>query len=176
MRHGISQRKAALVNSWERLGHLLTELGNALGHFFSVLGEFLWQLHQTIPFWPLVVVWLAWWLGAVNWRKVWPVLASGGWTAVVLLALVAALGWSQLAKSPGEILGFGPIPNFWWQLADVTLLVLSALLCGWLQGVFGWTPAEVNLEPPGVAALTDGHEHPVGTLHGHEAAHSEEPH
>jgi hypothetical protein len=162
------------VNSWERLGHLATELGNALGHFFSVLGELLWQLHQTFPFWPLVLVWVAWWLGAVDWRKVWPVLAGGGWTAVVLLVLMAALVWSRLAPAPGELLGFGPIRNFWWQLADVALLALSALVCGWLQGVFGWVPPEVSLEPPTGAAVTHGHEHPVGTLHGHEQFHSEE--
>jgi len=43
-----------------------------------------------------------------------------------------------------------------WQLGGVGLLVAVTLLCGWLQGVFGWTPAEINLEP--VEEAGAGHE------------------
>jgi hypothetical protein len=48
------------------------------------------------------------------------------------------------------------IPNFWWQLGGVGLLVGTALFCGWLQGVLGWTPEEIDLEPP-VHAAAHGH-------------------
>jgi hypothetical protein len=162
------------VDAWHKIGQDLTELGTALGHVVAVLGQSLWHLHQVMPLWPLVLVWVAWWLGAVNWRKVWPILARGAWAAVVLLILLVALVWSQLAKAEGEILGFSPVPNFLWQLGDVTLLALSALLCGWLQTISGWAPADINLEPPPGTADTHGHEHPVGTLHGHDYAHSDE--
>ena len=37
------------------------------------------------------------------------------------------------------------------------LLAALTLLCGWLQGLLGWTPAEVNLEPP--VAVEHGHGH-----------------
>ncbi len=99
----------------------------------------------------LLIAWVAWWLFGVDWSKAWGVLAKGGWAVVVLLTVIAALAWASLA--PGTFDGWGsvPIPNFWWQLGAATLIVLLALFCGWLQGVLGWAPAEINLEPPAVA-------------------------
>jgi hypothetical protein len=98
--------------------------------------------------WSLLLFWVAWWLWAVNWKKAWHVLGAGAWAPVVLICLMVAGVWSQvrpseLVVSPGLIL-----TNFWWQLGAVGLLTASALLCGWLQGYFGWTPAEMDLEPP----------------------------
>jgi hypothetical protein len=93
-------------------------------------------------------LWCAWWLWCVNWRKAWPVLAHGGWVPVVLLMYTSALAWSQVSPGPCNCLPFLTIPNFWWQLGSVTTLTLIALLCGWLQGKLGWTPAEVHFEPP----------------------------
>jgi hypothetical protein len=116
--------------------------------------------------WSLLIVWVAWWLWGVNWRRAWPFLAVGGWVPVALLAVVAAFVWSRLAPQP--------VANFWWHLGWVGLLVALALFCGWLQGVFGWAPPEVSFEPPDLDP-THGHEHPVGTLHGHDAAHADEP-
>ena len=49
--------------------------------------------------------------------------------------------------------------NFWWQLGEVSLLAAVTLLCGWLQGVFGWTPAEISLEPPAPDADVHGYTH-----------------
>jgi hypothetical protein len=94
-----------------------------------------------------IFVWCVWWLLCVNWKTTWPVLAHGGWAPVVLLVLVVALGWSRLSLASCNCLGF-PIPNFLWQLLAVTGLVLLALFCGWLQGLLGWTPAEVSFDPP----------------------------
>jgi hypothetical protein len=54
---------------------------------------------------------------------------------------------------PGMVLA-----NFWWQLGAVGLIAGSALFCGWLQGYFGWTPAEMELEPA-VHAAEAGHGH-----------------
>ncbi|MCI0458022.1 MAG: hypothetical protein L0Z62_13745 [Gemmataceae bacterium] len=139
----------------------------------------LWQLVVTLGTlivavldlalrWSLVIAWVAWWLWAVNWRRAWAVLAEGAWIPVLLLMLVAALVWSRLAPTP--------VGNFWWQLGAVGLLAAVALFCGWLQGVFGWYPPEIDLEPPAVHSdESHGHEHPVGTLHGHEAFHADEP-
>jgi hypothetical protein len=83
------------------------------------------------------VAWCAWWLGATNWKRTWPALAQGAWVPVVLLMVMAALGWSRMAGTDFRVC-----------LGWVGVAVAVALLCGWLQGVLGWTPAEINLEPP----------------------------
>jgi hypothetical protein len=103
-------------------------------------------------------LWCAWWLWAVNWRKTWPVLARGAWLPVVLLMLVVAAVWSRLSPEPCSCLGIVTIPTFWWHLGGVGALAAVALFCGWLQGYFGWEPAEIDLEPP-----AHGHGH----AHGH---------
>ena len=92
-------------------------------------------------------LWCAWWLWCVNWKDVWPVLARGAWLVVVLLVLSSALAWSAIFPSTCNCIGV-PLPNFWWQLGYVAMLVAVALFCGWLQGVFRWTPSEISLDPP----------------------------
>ena len=100
-------------------------------------------------------VWVAWWLWAVNWKKLWPILADGGWTPAVLLFLMAAVVWSRVDPGPRS-LGFVALPNFVWQLGCVSALAAVALFCGWLQGRLHWEPAEIAVEPP---ADGDGHGH-----------------
>ena len=133
---------------WQRL----LEIFNLLGDLLKPLVVFLGQ-------WLLLIAWLAWWLWAVDWRKVWPVLAQGAWLPAVLLMLLASLVWAEMAPSDCDCLGFVTVPNFWWQLGDVSLLVAVTLFCGWLQGVFGWAPAEVELEPQPEAAGHGHHHH-----------------
>jgi hypothetical protein len=123
-----------------------------------------WQatgLYATPLVLGLLVVWIVWWLGAVNWQRAWPVLAGGAWVPLLLLMFVAALVWSRLDPLP--------VLNFWAHLLGVGLLVGLALFCGWVQGVMHWTPAEVELEPepvvePGHAPVP--HEEP-GPAHPH---------
>jgi hypothetical protein len=100
-------------------------------------------------------VWIAWWLWGVNWPKMWGWLARGAWVPLVLLMVTAAVVWSQLAPSYCDCLGVISVPNFWWQLGAMALLVCVALLSGAAQAYFNWTPAEIDLEPP---AVTHGHE------------------
>ena len=109
--------------------------------------------------WLLLIPWLAWWLWGVNWKSVWPVLAEGAWLPVLLIMIVTALVWSEIAPSDCGCLGFVTIPNFWWQLGGVGLLAAVTLLCGWLQTAFGWSPAEVSLEPTTAPALEHEHGH-----------------
>jgi hypothetical protein len=87
-------------------------------------------------------LWCAWWLWGVSWRKTWPILAAGGWAPVVLLSLLATVVWTVLDPAACTCLGFVTLPSFWGHLGSVLLLVLAALLCGWLQGKFGWAPGE----------------------------------
>jgi hypothetical protein len=93
-----------------------------------------------------LALWIVWWLWAVNWQKLWPVLAQGAWAPAVLLFLMAAVVWSRLQPW-----------RFGWQLGITAALAALALFCGWLQGRLHTTPAEVRIEPP--AATDDGHGH-----------------
>jgi hypothetical protein len=106
--------------------------------------------------WLLLIGWVAWWLWGVNWSKAWPVLARGAWVPLLLALVFVALVWSRLEPTPYEGIPGVTVPNFWWQLVAVSLLAGVALICGWLQGVLGWAPAEVDLEPP---APSHGHGH-----------------
>jgi hypothetical protein len=106
-------------------------------------------------------LWCAFWLWAVNWKKVWPVLAEGGWAPVVLLSVVAALVWSRVQPGSCNFLGIFWVPNFWCQMGGVASLVSVAMFCGWLQGLMGYEPMEVSVDPPPAPA----HDH--GTGHGH---------
>jgi hypothetical protein len=141
----------------------MTELWDTLGNLAVNLGTLFVVLLALAFRWSLLIAWVAWWLFAVNWKKAWPALGRGGWVAVVLILVIAALAWSRIEAS-----------SFWWQLAAVSVLAATALLCGWLQGVFGLTVADIPVEP--VVAHGSGHEHPVGTLHGHESAHVDHHH
>jgi hypothetical protein len=114
-----------------------------------------WAGQTLLVLLPLIL-WCAWWLGGVNWTKAWPVLAGGGWAPVLLLMAVATLAWSSIQPVPPDWLA---LPNVWWQLACVCGLAAIALFCGWLQGYFGWAPAEIDLEPPAHAGHGADHAH-----------------
>jgi hypothetical protein len=95
-----------------------------------------------------VGLWIVWWLCAVNWQRLWPVLAQGAWAPALFLLLMGAVVWSRLA--PGYLV---------WRLGIVAALALLALFCGWLQGRLHWTPREVSVEPPAVSEEGHGHSH-----------------
>jgi hypothetical protein len=111
-------------------------------------------------------LWAAWCLWCVNWHKAWVVLAEGAWAGVVLAMLIAALVWAQIGPSTYILFDTITIPNFWWQLSCVTAIVLVALFCGWLQGICGWTPMKVDVEPTPEHHEDHGH----GDAHAHEAS------
>jgi hypothetical protein len=77
----------------------------------------------------------------------------------VLLIFSAALVWSRIAPSDCSCLGFVTVANFWWQLGGIGLLAALTLFCGWVQGYFGWAPAEIELEPAADAGHGHSHEH-----------------
>lgn len=105
--------------------------------------------------WFALVAWLAWWLFGVNWRKVWPVLSGGGWVPFVLLIILGAAAWAALQPVPCSCLK--DVPPFWSHLGAVGLLAGITLLCGWLQGLLQWAPADINLDPPTAPAHAHGH-------------------
>ena len=126
----------------DTLGQLL----NILSSLATVLGDLVLWIGRFVMAHLLIILWIGWWLFAVNWYKVWRFLARGAWVPLLLLMIVAAFVASQML----------PTGNFWRQLGEVAVLVAVALFCGWLQGVFGWAPADVDLEPPVAAAHDHG--------------------
>ena len=116
----------------------MAELQQNIVELVTVLGRLALQLLQFVGSWSLLIAWIAWWLWGVHWKKTWPVLAQGAWAPALLLLVLVALAWSQISQGP----------SFLSRLVCVSGLAAIALFCGWLQGVFGWAPAEVQLEPP----------------------------
>lgn len=139
-----------------------TRLFDTLGQLVLNLGDLAVVMFTLILNNALLLVWIAWWLWGVDWSKLWPMLGRGAWAPFTLLALVAALVWSRLAPSECSCLGFAVVPNFWWQLGAVALLLAFTFFLGWLQGVLSWAPAEIQIEP--APAAHDDH-------HGHAAHH-----
>jgi len=146
-----------------KLWHTLLELGANLGQLFV-------ELLQLGGTYALLLFFLAWCLWGVNWQKTWPVLARGGWAPLVLLSFLGALTWSRLAPSDCDCLVLLTVPNFWWHLGAVGLVVGVGLFCGWLQGVLGYMPPDVALEP---AAAGHGHGHDDHGSHDAHSSHDE---
>lgn len=129
---------------------------------FKTLVLLVTQLASLGFHWLLWIIWAAWWLGGVNAYKTRHVLAIGGWAPALLLIIVTAIVWSRLDVRPGDFLGLMSLPNFWWQLGYVSMLAGTALICGWLQTVFHWTPGDIHFDPP---AHAHGHDHAHGHAH-----------
>ncbi|MCI0684200.1 MAG: hypothetical protein L0Y71_18990 [Gemmataceae bacterium] len=132
---------------------------DTLRELLSNLGDLAYQLAALAWQHILLILWVIWWLWGVNWQRAWPVLRQGAWAPLILLMAASALVWSRIAPASCDCLAIVTIPNFWWQLGYVGMLVALMFFCGWLQGVFHWAPADVNLDPP---------------AHGHDDHH--EPH
>ena len=127
-----------MTDTWDKLFQQL----------IIILGKMFEKLVEDAMSWSLLIVWLALCLFAINWKKVWPILAQGAWMPLTLTMVLVALAWSQMTPAA---------PHFWWKLGGVTLVVVASFFCGWVQIYFGWQPAEINLEPAPHAP--DGHAH-----------------
>jgi hypothetical protein len=103
-------------------------------------------------------LWCAWWLWCVDWKKLWPVLASGAWAPVVLFVAMGGAVWAQLDQKDLTWPGYY-VPSLAWHVGAALVLAAVALLCGWLQGVFGWSPPEFPVHP---APADHGHGHDHG--------------
>jgi hypothetical protein len=136
----------------QTLGQQLVVLLSTLWQLVLALGELLADLAP----WALLLAWAAWWLWAVNWQRTKAVLAGGAWMPVVLILLIAARVWASVAPSDLTLFGFARVPNFWWQLGAVSLVMGVGLFFGWLQGVLDWAPPEIDLGPPAHESL--GHD------------------
>ncbi len=116
-----------------------------------------WFLLTLLP----LAMWCAWWLLCADWKKLWQVLAVGGWAPAVLIVLMAGAVWGRLDPQELRWPAFY-LPALAWHVAAAVALACLALACGWLQGVLGWTPPEFPVHPP---ELAHGQGH--ADAHGH---------
>lgn len=119
-----------------------------LGELIQNLATLLYELFVLAWRYILIIVWIAWFLLGVNWRRTWAFLGQGAWAPLVLLMFLSAITWAALVPSACDCLGLIVVPNFWWQLGYVAMLVAIAFFCGYLQRVFDWAPADISFDPP----------------------------
>jgi hypothetical protein len=141
----------------------LQQVGIALLHFAGDV------LQVLLPWLPLFA-WIAFWLLAVNWLQLWPILFQrGGWIGVALIFAMTVLVWSVIAPPPDgmhHILGLN-VSNMTGKLAYTTALTLIAFLCGTAQ-LNGVCKSCIHFEEP---AMAEEHAH-----HGDAGGHDEDGH
>jgi hypothetical protein len=116
-------------------------------------------LAVVLPWTPLIA-WIAFWLLAVNWEKLYPVLARGAIIGVLLIGLMMILVWGLIAPPDDgvhHLFGLNP-SNFVGKTIYVTMLLTIMALCGSVQlsgacGSFCHFPED---EPE---HAHDGHDH-----------------
>ncbi len=82
-----------------------------------------------------LVLWIAFWVGAVNWVRLRKILLEGGWTGIVLIGFMAVLVWGCIAPPEGgfhSILGL-EVSNFVGKTVYVTGLICIMFICGSIQ-------------------------------------------
>lgn len=92
-------------------------------------------LTLTLPWTPLVA-WIAFWLFAVNWEKLYPILARGGVFALALIGLSVILVWGVIAPPEAgahRILGLNITNTFVGKTFYVAMLTSIMGLCGAVQ-------------------------------------------
>lgn len=162
---------------------LLENLLNLVTSLWGVI----WALVAIIGPWTALIAWVAYWLLAVDWSKLAPVMFRGGVVGVVLLGLMAALVWSVVSPAPygHKFFQVLKVENFTGKLMYVTTLIVIMYLCGSVQltGLCGsWASFPEPVEEPahghghghddhgghgGHGAASHGHDHGHGGGHGH---------
>jgi hypothetical protein len=100
----------------------------------------------ALPAAPLVGF-VAWWLAATDWPKLWPALRRGGWLVGLLVVGLTALIWSAVDPRDAIVSADFRVRGFTWHLAASFGLAGLVLLCGWLQGALGWGPSAAKAIP-----------------------------
>jgi hypothetical protein len=128
--------------------------------------NFLGEIAAVLLPWAPLFAWIAFWLLAVNWLTLWPILFQrGGWIGVALIFAMTVLVWSVIAPPPDgvhHILGLN-VSNMTGKFAYTTALTFIAFLCGTAQ-LNGVCKSCINFEEP---VLVEEHAH-HGDAHGHD--------
>ncbi len=119
-------------------------LFDALLNLLTALLQVVVTLGSLILPWAPLIAWAGFWGLAVNWQKLSPVIRSGGFLGVVLIAFLTVLVWGSVAP-PIDGFHYYPIlgvklslSNFVGKLVYVVGLVVIMFLAGsaQLSGVF----------------------------------------
>lgn len=114
------------------MSELLINLGDLISAAWGVLISVIFII---LP-WIALGAWVLYWLCAVNWKKLYPVLIPQfGWIGVVLLGFVMILVWATVAPPAAGvhyILGL-KLSNIVGKTVYVVLLFCIAGLCGAVQ-------------------------------------------
>lgn len=123
------------------------ELLVSLWNVVVAVALLVWTLVLFLAPWTPLLAWIAFWLFAVNWRQLSPILAKGGWIGVLLAAWVAILVWSSVSvPADGFHHMYGlQVSNVVGKTVYVTSLLVIALLCGSVQ-LAGCCPTLCRLE------------------------------
>ena len=80
----------------------MEQLIHSLQNLLAAGWEVVLSLLIVVVPWTPLIAWVAFWLLAVNWEKLYPILAKGGVVGVMLIGLVAILvwGWPSIAVIP----------------------------------------------------------------------------
>ena len=96
-----------------------------------------------------LILWIAFWIGAVNWVRLRIILLDGAWIGILLIGFMAVLVWGCIAP-PAEgihsILGLH-VSNFVGKTVYVTGLICIMFLCGSIQLAGNPAPEEATLPP-----------------------------
>ena len=153
----------------------MEQLTKSLLKLLSASWEVVIQLLAVVVPWTPLVAWVAFWLLAVNWQKLYPILAKGGAIGVVLIGLMMILVWGLIAPpSDGvhHLLGL-KATNFAGKAIYVTMLMSIMLLCGSVQlsGACGSLVSFPDEEPDGHDHSRSGHDDGHGGHAHHDTSH-----
>ena len=111
------------------------EVLQSIWNVVVAVANLLVELVQFIAPWTPLLAWIAFWLLAVNWKVLYPILMKGGMIGVVLTSLMAILIWSMISEPETgmhRLYGLN-VSNEVGKTIYVTSLVVIAFLCGSVQ-------------------------------------------
>ena len=112
----------------------LANLGDSLKDLIFALADVVIALAVLARPWIPLVAWMAFWMFAVDWEKLYPVLfGRGGLFGVMLICLMAVLIWGEIAPGTHDLFGLTDVNNYIGKTVYVVMLVCITWLCGSLQ-------------------------------------------
>lgn len=111
------------------------EVLQSIWNVIVAVAQLVVELAVFVTPWTPLLAWIAFWLFAVNWKQLYPILTKGGIIGVILTALMTVLIWSVIAEPEGgfhHLYGL-KVHNATGKTVYVTSLVVIAGLCGAVQ-------------------------------------------